>query len=220
MKLLAEKRESTLCLLSEDVPAAMREAYNRIRVNLIARADIRHGEKDALCPVLGVASAVCRAGSPYLAANLAISFAQLGLSTLLVDADFRSESDLAALLGSTAEAGLADCIADPAAKPVCTEIIPHLSLLARGKAEANPADLLGYAAFGTTLSALRAEYDVILVLLPAVTAYADAATAAPALSGVVLGTVPGADKRHEVAAAIEALQGARAALCGMIACEE
>ena len=74
--------------------------------------------------------------------------------------------------------------------------------------------------FFSAISALRAEYEAIFISLPPVTAYADAATAAPALSGVVLGTVPGKDKRNAVSLAIETLKNVGVPLYGMVACED
>lgn len=218
---LFEKKESTLRLLSEeDAPLAMREAYNRIRINLLARVGTGAPQSEqTACPVIGVTAAVSRAGNRYLAANLAISLAQLGRRILLVDADYRAEETLDALLGVTSEGGLAACVAGRAAAPVAVGD-GTLAFLSRGEIAGNPADLVGSAAFRSAVHALREKYDAVLVLLPAVTAYADAATAAPTLSGVVLGTVPGKDKRRDVAAAIETLQTVGLTLYGMIACEE
>lgn len=218
--LFAKKRESTLRLLTEDVPAPMREAYNRTRVNLLARVGMgndRFSEKET--PVIGVTTAVDRSGRRYLAANLAISFAQLGLRTLLIDADYRAEEGMDALLSLPAENGMAALAAGKSVEPM------HLGnttlhVLSRGEAPGNPADFVGSQSFFLAVDELRGMYDVIFVSLPPVTAYADAATAAPALSGMVLGTVPGMDKRADLSLAIDTLGRIGLPLYGMVSCEE
>lgn len=212
------KKETTLRLLHTDVPAPMREAYNRIRVNLLAAAGCLKRE-DRPAPIVGLTTvAECR-GRSYLAANLAISCAQLGLRTLLVDADCRSAQGLDALFGVAAGAGLADVAAQKGAAPVAVAGLP-LSLLPRGKASGDPADLLGSAAFAAALQELRPAYDILFVSLPPVTAFADAPTASHALSGAVLGVVPGQDARCAVAAAKEMLQNVGLPLYGLISCDE
>lgn len=218
--MFSKAKETTLRLLHEDVPAPMREAYNRIRVNLLARVGLGSNREAAKeCPVIGLTTAAPCAGRRYLAANLAISFEQLGMRTLLIDADYREAEGLNALLGLPAQQGGEAPAADALGRP--TQVgETGLFLLSRGGAKGNPADFVGSQLFFSAVHALRAEYDVIFVSLPPVTAYADAPTAAPALSGMVLGTVPGQDTRCAVATAVEALQTVGLPLYGMIACEE
>lgn len=218
--LFFEKPTSTLRLLTEETPAAMREAYNRIRVNLLARVGLgndRMTEKET--PVIGVATALDRAGRPYLAANLAISFAQLGLRTLLIDADYRAAEGLDALLGMPGDEGIAAFAAGKQAAPARMGS-STLFFLPRGSIAGNPADFVGSQSFFWAVNELRAHYDVIFVSLPPVTAYADAATAAPALGGVVLGAVPGMVKRRELSCAIDTMKNVGLPLYGMVACEE
>ena len=101
-----QQSTATLCLLSSSAPVGMQEAYNRIRVNLLARAGMgsTRGEGTA-CPVIGVTSVARRQSRRYLVSNLAISFARLGLRVLLVDADYRSDG-LATLFDVSDENGI------------------------------------------------------------------------------------------------------------------
>lgn len=213
------KKGATLCLLSSDAPAALHEIYNHIRVNLLARTGLgaEQGEKKT-CPVIGVTSVSCRRSRRYLAANLAISFARLGMRVLLVDADYRSEG-LAVLLGMTEGEGLSACAAGKPLAPVQVAQ-STLDFLPRGNAEVNPSDFVGGVAFLSAIEGLRASYDAIFVSLPSVTSYADAATAAPALSGMVLGVTPGKDRQSAVTDAVTSLQTVGVALYGMVSCEE
>lgn len=214
----SSKKETTLRLLNTDVPAPMREAYNRIRINLLSAAGcLKQAEQPA--PIVGVTTvAECR-GRSYLAANLAISCAQLGLRTLLVDADYRSEKGLDALFAVKERSGIAEAAGQGMPTPTGITGLP-LAFLPRGKASGDPADLVGGAAFAAALQNLRTAYDILFVSLPPVISFADAATAARALSGAVLGTVPGQDTRCAVAGAKAMLQNVDLPLYGLIACEE
>ena len=71
------------CLLTNAATPAMQESYNRIRVNLLARAGLGSERgTGTVCPVIGVTSVVRHRSRRYLAANLAISFARLGMRVL------------------------------------------------------------------------------------------------------------------------------------------
>lgn len=207
------------CLLTNAATPAMQESYNRIRVNLLARAGLGSERGcGTVCPVIGVTSVVRHRSRRYLAANLAISFARLGMRVLLVDADYRSEG-LAPLLEVAEGGGIAARAAGREAAPV-QALLPTLHVLGRGLLEGNPADFVGSTAFFAAIEGLRDGYDAIFISLPPVTAYADAATAAPALSGMVLGVTPGHDRRQSVTEAVNTLQGVGVPLYGMVACEE
>lgn len=211
---------SARCLLTEDVPAAMREAYNRTRVNLLSRVDLGHDRlTERETPVIGITTALEHEGRRHLAANLALSFAQLGLRTLLIDADYRAGEGLDALLHVQGGEGMAAVAAGKQAAPVCVGS-STLFFMPRGSIAGNPADFVGSQSFFLAVNELRANYDAIFVSLPPVTAYADAATAAPALGGVVLGAVPGVDKRRDLSCAIDTMKNVGLPLYGMVACAE
>ena len=213
------KKESTLQLLSAAAPAAMQESYRRIRAQLMARvglgADRSHAE---LCPVIGVTALDERPGRSYLAANLSISLAKVGLRVLLVDADYR-EAGLASLLGMEENEGLYG-YATGKQSLIQKTAEPSLSYLARGTVEGEPADFLGSNAFLGVIEENRALYDVILVSLSAIGRYADTATAAPALGGVVLGVCTGKDKRQDFAEAIATLQSISLPIYGAVALDD
>lgn len=103
-------------------------------------------------------------GASYLAANLAVLFAQLGRKTLLIDADMRQPRQHQIFnLGNGK--GLSDILAGRADATIASPIksFPTLSVLPSGSPPPNPAELLVRPAFGTLLNQLESDYDVILI---------------------------------------------------------
>lgn len=103
-------------------------------------------------------------GASYLAANLAVLFAQLGRKTLLIDADLRQPRQHHIFnLGNSM--GLSDILAGRATSTLAIPIkpFPTLSVLTSGSPPPNPAELLVRPAFGALLAGLESSYDVILI---------------------------------------------------------
>lgn len=127
-------------------------------------------------------------GASYLAANLAIVFAQLGQRTLLVDADLRSPRQHA-LFNLGHRAGLSDLLArraSSAAAVVHLASIPNLAVLTAGAVPPNPGELLSGAALPAQLDAFAQDFDVILLDTSAADDSADAAMVAARSRGALL----------------------------------
>ncbi|MGE0030820.1 MAG: polysaccharide biosynthesis tyrosine autokinase [Steroidobacteraceae bacterium] len=118
-------------------------------------------------------------GRSYLAANLAVAFAQLGDRTLLIDCDLRRPRqhhifDVPDRIGLSALlAGRAD---HSAIVPLAE--LGRLWLLPAGARPPNPQELLSRDTFAALLEDLQAEFDVVLLDTPAACLYADAQTVA------------------------------------------
>lgn len=117
-------------------------------------------------------------GRSFVAANLAIVFAQQGQRTLLIDGDLRATSGQGqhALFKLGKSAGLSGILADrtnlEAALPVVG--LPYLSVLPSGAVPPNPQELLGRPSFDQMLLAAGEQFDVILIDTPCGNDYADA----------------------------------------------
>jgi protein-tyrosine kinase len=124
---------------------------------------------------LAITSANVGDGKSFFAANLAVSFSQLGGRTLLIDADMRTprqhsifdlhpEGGLSALLAGRSEGNMIQPVPG----------LPSLYVLPVGVVPPNPLELLQQSAFSVLLRELRSKFDYILVDSPAASHGADA----------------------------------------------
>lgn len=190
---------SLMNLVSHYVPRSpVSEAYRALRTNVdMARAGV-DGK------VMIVTSSVLEEGKTTTAANLALTFAQMGRKTLLVAADLR-RPDLHRIYGVKKEPGLADVLTgsipwDAATRGLSDILLGELSmdvvmltpgmdnlhLLPSGSNPLNPAELLSSDATHDLLERLRDEFDIIIVDTPPVIPVTDSAILAEHTDGVVL----------------------------------
>lgn len=103
-------------------------------------------------------------GSSNLTANLAILFSQLGVRTLLIDANLR-EPRQHELFNLTEKRGLSDILAARNDKSLISNIeaFPNLSILGAGTLAPNPQELLNRATFASFMHQTMESYDIILV---------------------------------------------------------
>lgn len=165
-----------------DPSGSQAEAIRGIRSQLIMAATASDQPKRALA----VLSPDIGDGKSSLAANLAISYSQLGASTVLVDADMRTPrqhelfatanaSGLSAVLSGRAQLNVVHRVAD----------LPNLFVLPVGTLPPNPLDLLQRSAFDELLQELLAKFDHIVVDAPAM-AYGSDALVIAAKCGLAL----------------------------------
>jgi receptor protein-tyrosine kinase len=128
--------------------------------------------------VLAVVSPGAGDGRSFVAANLAVVFAQQGQRTLLIDGDLRAKPDAGqqALFKLGRSSGLSGILADRAGLEAAQLVpgLPGLAVLPAGAVPPNPQELLGRPAFGQLLLAATDQFDVVLIDTPAGSNYADA----------------------------------------------
>ncbi len=112
---------------------------------------------------LAIVSAENAAGTALLTANLAISFAQLGLRTLIVDSNLRAPQ-LNRLFNLHEYApGFSDWIAERSpVVPSAVEQVRSLWIMPAGTSAPNPQELLANKHYQQRVSALTQRYDVAL----------------------------------------------------------
>lgn len=134
------------------------EALRSVRAELMLRW-FRDGRK-----TLAVGSATAAEGASYLAANLAVLFAQMGRKVLLVDANMRQPQQHT-FFSLTNNAGLSEVLAErvSSVQVRAVKAFPTLSILTAGTPPPNPAELLARPTFDALLSSLETSYDIILI---------------------------------------------------------
>ena len=136
---------------------------------------------------LAVVSPGAGEGRSWIAANLAVLFAQLGKRTILIDADLRPPRQHR-LFGVPGRVGLSAILAGRAGWEVVAPVkdVPNLSVLPAGAVPPNPQELLARPAFARLVSALASSNEVILIDTPAAEACADASTIAARAGAALL----------------------------------
>lgn len=141
-------------------PASLRaEAIRGLRTRLIAQ-HVREGRRG-----LVVCTPAKGAGCSYVAANLAIAMAQVGVKTVLVDADLRGGS-IGQIFGSPIDApGLGEFLADDrirATDIIEADIIPDLSIIPSGPACEGAQELLSSHRFAAFAGQLMREHELAI----------------------------------------------------------
>lgn len=148
---------------------------------LALRTELLLTQTQSQACMIAVISAFPGEGRSRLAAELAVSFAQLRDSTLLVDADLRRPSQHCLFDGADRTKGLAQAIeggAQAIVQPV--EGLPEMSVLTAGIVPANPLDLLSDVRFEDLMALWRTQYRFVVLDTPAVSECADALAVAHA----------------------------------------
>lgn len=127
-------------------------------------------------------------GRSFIAANLAVVFAQLGQRTLLIDADLRRPRQHRLFKLDARAAGLSDLLSGRAGTETVVRIpeFLRLSLLPAGAIPPNPQELLSRPRFQALLGEVRDEYDVVLIDTPPAQHSADAQVVASRAAGALL----------------------------------
>jgi polysaccharide biosynthesis transport protein len=146
---------------SAEVSAHAMESFRGIRLNL-ANA---YGSAGPV--VVTVTSPGSGDGKSFVSSNLALSFADLGHRTLLIDGDIR-RGGLHRLMNSTRKPGLIDFLAGKAALDgiVKTTSFKNLDFIPSGARMQQGPELLGSPAMREMLAEMRQRYSVILIDSP------------------------------------------------------
>jgi capsular exopolysaccharide synthesis family protein len=140
--------------------------------------------------VILVTSALPREGKTTAAANLAVTLAQLGDRTVLVDADLRKPGVGRLLnMGNGKYAGLSSYLAGVSTLDLVTiphPVIPNLSAIPTGPLPPNPADLLSSDKLAEAIAELRTKFKFVVIDSPPVMAATDAVILSVQTDGVLL----------------------------------
>lgn len=172
---------SSALVSSLTASAAPAEAYRHLRTNL------QFCRPDSMLQVVMVTSPGMGDGKSVSAANLAVTMAQAGRRTLLLDADLR-RPQVHTLFGMERSPGLSNHLKQGAESTLALQrtIEPHLYALPAGDPVGNPSELLGSPAFRNALAALKEHFDFIVIDTPPVLVATDATLLSTQCDGTIM----------------------------------
>jgi len=206
---LARVRPSPQLLSAHDPSHPHSERIGLLRTEVLLRYT---GQED--CLAIAVVGAVAQEGRSQVAAELALSFGQLGRSTLLLDADMRNPRQHL-LFGIELREGLTQAIVNGEPPPLFSvDGYPSLSLMLAGGTPSNPIELLSDGRFDTLMRDLQKSFDFIIVDTPRCCDFADGLVIAAVVRHVL--TVHRAKRTpyKEAKAMLRQLHSARAEIVG------
>jgi receptor protein-tyrosine kinase len=174
-------RPGSHLLLLHEPDSARSERIRALRTELMLL--VGEARRDNVLALLSPGPAE---GRSQLCAELAVSFAQAGRRTLLVDADMRHPRQHV-LFNADNQWGLAQALAlDESPSMYAVEGVPELSLLTAGAVPPNPLELVSNRRFERLMDNWRRSYDFVLLDTPSVSQYADGLAIATAATRVLL----------------------------------
>ncbi len=207
--------EKRIELVAQHLPKSqMSEAFRALRTALLL------SQPDHPPQVILVTSALPREGKTTAAANLAVTLAQLGDKTVLVDADLRKPGVGRLLnLGTGKYAGLSSYLAGVSSLDLVTvphPAIPNLAAIPTGPLPPNPADLLSSHKLSEAIAELRTKFKFIVIDSPPIMAATDAVILSVQTDGVLLVVRSGETPKEAFTRTRDLLTSVKARLLGVV----
>ncbi|CAD0142220.1 tyrosine-protein kinase [Streptococcus thermophilus] len=187
------------------------EYYNAIRTNIqFSGAQIK---------VIAISSVEVGEGKSTTSVNLAISFASVGLRTLLIDADTRNSVLSGTFKSNEPYKGLSNFLSGNADlnETICQTDISGLDVIASGPVPPNPTSLLQNDNFRHLMEVARSRYDYVIIDTPPIgLVVIDAGIIAHQADASLLVTAAGKIKRRFVTKAVEQLKQSGSQFLGVV----
>ena len=210
-KRTAGKSSRSVHLLDDSANFNIKEAYKTCRTNLIFTLP---EEKSS---IVIITSSWPMEGKTTNCANLGITFAQTGASTLIIEGDLRKPR-LGSMFELNSKNGLTNCL-----RKFCTvseAIHPtkyeNLYLMPCGHIPPNPAELLSSPEMIDLLTELKEKYSYILIDTPPVNILTDALVLTRLAAGTVLVARQGVTDHRSLTDAVEKLKFSNSKILGFI----
>ena len=188
------------------------EAIRGLRTHIMAR-HVREGHR-----ALAICAASEGVGCSFVAANLAVSLSQIGVNTLLIDANMRNPS-IAAMFGHKGNgADIRAALSSEMDFDACieAEILPSLSVLFSQERAANAQELLAGNRFEALMHFCLREYDATIIDTPPANTCSDARRVSTVVGYSLIVTRRNKSLVNDVKILTEQLRGDHAEVIGTV----
>ncbi|NQS98817.1 MAG: polysaccharide biosynthesis tyrosine autokinase [candidate division Zixibacteria bacterium] len=187
------------------------EAYRALRTN------IQFSVLDNPMKVILISSSATKEGKSTTTANLAITMAQAGTRTLIIDCDLRRPT-MHALFGMERKVGLTNILTGELKfeNAVKSTDVDNLYLITAGDIPPNPAELMASKPIEAVLDRARKEFDMVLLDSPPIIAVTDAVIISTRVDGIILIVSSGFVNKREVTRAVGLLESVNARILGVL----
>jgi protein-tyrosine kinase len=146
------------------------ESLRALRTHVMAR-HVSEGHR-----ALAMCAASRGSGCTFVATNLAVALSQIGVNTLLLDADLRTPGVASALGVEPPKIDLRVALSSPINFNECIQrnVMPALSVLFSAGSAPNAQELLASARFKSLVDFCLREFDATIVDTPPANIYSDA----------------------------------------------
>ena len=194
-----------------DPKSPISEAYNSLRSSLL------FSTPDGLPHIMLVTSAQPAEGKTTSSFAIAASFARMGRSVLLIDADLRRPS-LHRRIDYDNQRGLSTLLTtqDSLESAMLASAVPNLTLLTSGPIPPSPTELLTSVRIEEVLQQAARQFDVVIIDSPPILGLADSPQIAALADGVVFVVEADRSRRGALKTALRRLRAMRPVLLGVV----
>ena len=192
------------------------EAFRHLRTN------IQYAQDGKAPKVISITSAIPNEGKTSSSINLAISLANAGLRTCLVEADLRKPKASKYLALNREILGLADYLKSAPTQSLLIDKFLHswgdqgLVVMPSGSTPENPSELLEGSRFANLIDVLRERFDFVILDTPPALPVADAAIIASRTDGVIVIVKAGETKKNQFQGVCDSVQSVGSRVIGAV----
>lgn len=196
----------------EDPKSPISEAYRMLRTNIL------YSSTDSNIQTILVSSPGPGEGKSTTVTNLAITFANLGKKTLLVDVDLRKPV-VHRIFEINREPGMTNYLSgniEDFSKLIHKTEVENLHIVSAGISPPNPSELLASKRMSKVIKELKEEWDVILFDTPPISAVTDAISLSQMSDSLVLVVKAGQTHKDALYRVLTAIDRLTTPLTGVV----
>ena len=193
-------------------PSRSAEAIRALRTHIMAR-HVSEGHR-----ALAICAASRGSGCTFVAANLAVAMSQIGVNTLLLDADLRAPGIATSFGYKSVKNDLRAALSSPINFNDCIErnVLPGLSILFSAGAAPNAQELLASGRFKSLMDFCLREFDATIVDTPPANRYSDARRISTVVGYSLIVAQRNKSHINDIKALAEHLRGDHATVIGTV----